>query len=505
MNTKKFLHTLLLVGMSLMIPCYLFTAFNTLFSPWELYNRNHALLLMLTALGMAGLILALRTADRQEAFFARHEKKILIFAAVFYFAVQMIMAHLLRFIPKTDAEQCFTAAQLLVDTGTFGNNERSFIYFTRYPHNLGFVYALAAIFRFFGMLGWTDRFMQAVLVSSILFTCGMLAGARAVRSMGGIKAQMRMLILFASCLPFLYCTTELYTDAFSMSFPLMTVYAFCRLKNSSTGKKRMLWALLFALITFIGAQIRFTAVVAAIACIIALIFEKRGKLSLLALAATLIVFVIGGQAVDQYTYRHLSKEDITRNELPKLHYIAMGLPVQIDEGYGQYGTGGWLIFSTSFEDPQARKAALLEEVIDRIYYLRYPNRLLHMMSRKNISTFGNGTFLLNEIIEADAPQPDNPVKQTIFETGAAYPAYYHLTTALFVSQMLLACLACVQALRRRDTCASALFITLTGIFILLSCWETRGRYFFQYVPVLLCAAAMYEYKPISSRKNVLPE
>lgn len=505
MNTKKFLHALLLVGMSLMIPCYLFTALNTLFSPWELYNRNHALLLMLTALGMAGLILALRTADRQEAFFARHEKKILIFAAVFYFAVQMIMAHLLRFIPKTDAEQCFTAAQLLVDTGTFGNNERSFIYFTRYPHNLGFVYALAAIFRFFGMLGWTDRFMQAVLVSSILFTCGMLAGARAVRSMGGIKAQMRMLILFASCLPFLYCTTELYTDAFSMSFPLMTVYAFCRLKNSSTGKKRMLWALLFALITFIGAQIRFTAVVAAIACIIALIFEKHGKSSLLALAATLIVFVIGGQAVDQYTYRHLSKEDITRNELPKLHYIAMGLPVQIDEGYGQYGTGGWLIFSTSFEDPQARKAALLEEVIDRIYYLRYPNRLLHMMSRKNISTFGNGTFLLNEIIEADAPHPDNPVKQTIFETGAAYPAYYHLTTTLFVSQMLLACLACVQALRRRDTCASALFITLTGIFILLSCWETRGRYFFQYVPVLLCAAAMYEYKPISSRKNVLPE
>lgn len=505
MNTKKFLHALLLVGMSLMIPCYLFTALNTLFSPWELYNRNHALLLMLTALCVAGLILALRTADRQEAFFARHEKKILIFAAVFYFAVQMIMAHLLRFIPKTDAEQCFTAAQLLVDTGTFGNNERSFIYFTRYPHNLGFVYALAAIFRFFGMLGWTDRFMQAVLVSSILFICGMLAGARAVRSMGGIKAQMRMLILFASCLPFLYCTTELYTDAFSMSFPLMTVYAFCRLKNSSTGKKRMLWALLFALITFIGAQIRFTAVVAAIACIIALIFEKHGKSSLLALAATLIVFVIGGQAVDQYTYRHLSKEDITRNELPKLHYIAMGLPVQIDEGYGQYGTGGWLIFSTSFEDPQTRKAALLEEVIDRIYYLRYPNRLLHMMSRKNISTFGNGTFLLNEIIEADAPQPDNPVKQTIFETGAAYPAYYHLTTALFVSQMLLACLACVQALRRRDTCASALFITLTGIFILLSCWETRGRYFFQYVPVLLCAAAMYEYKPISSRKNVLPE
>ena len=287
-----------------------------------------------------------------------------------------------------------------------------------------------------------------------------------------------------------------------MAFPLMTLYCFCRLKESSTAKRRILWALAFALITFLGAQIRFTAVVAAIACMIALGFERRGKALLAALAMTLIVFVCGGQAIDQYTYRHLSKEDITKNELPKLHYVAMGLPVQIDEGYGQYGSGGWLIFSTSFEDPEARKAALLEEVIDRVYYLRYPNRLLHMLSRKNISTFGNGTFLLNEIIEADAPQPDNAVKQVIFEQGAVYPAYYHLTTAMFAAQMLLAVLACAQALRRRDTNASALFITLTGVFLLLSCWETRGRYFFQYVPVLLCAAAMYGTQ---SNKNVLPE
>ena len=504
MNAKlrAFMKGCLLLGMGLMIPCYLFTALNTLFSPWALYNRNHAVLAILTALCAAGLMLALRAADRHEAFLLRNEKKILIAAAVFYFAVQMIMAQLLRFIPKTDAEQCFTAAQLLVDTGTFGGNERSFIYFTRYPHNLGFVYALAAIFRFFGMLGWGDRFMQAVLVSSLLFTCGLLCGARAVRRMGGVKAQMRMLILFASCLPLLYCTTELYTDAFSMAFPLMTVYCFCRLKESGTAKGRILWAIAFALITFLGAQIRFTAVVAAIACMIALGFERRGKAAFLALAMTLIVFVCGGQAVDQYTYRHLSKEDITKNELPKLHYVAMGLPVQIDEGYGQYGSGGWLIFSTSFEDPEARKAALLEEVIDRVYYLRYPNRLLHMLSRKNISTFGNGTFLLNEIIEADAPQPDNAVKQVIFEQGAVYPAYYHLTTAMFAAQMILACLACAQALRRRDTNASALFITLTGVFILLSCWETRGRYFFQYVPVLLCAAAMYGTQ---SNKNVLPE
>lgn len=37
---KSLMRTLLLIGMGLMIPCYLFTVGNTAFSPWELYDRN---------------------------------------------------------------------------------------------------------------------------------------------------------------------------------------------------------------------------------------------------------------------------------------------------------------------------------------------------------------------------------------------------------------------------------------------------------------------------------
>jgi len=77
------LTALLLVGMALMIPCYLFTAVNTLVSPWELYGRDRAALAVLTMLCTAGLMLALRQADRHEAFCERHEKRMLIAAAVF--------------------------------------------------------------------------------------------------------------------------------------------------------------------------------------------------------------------------------------------------------------------------------------------------------------------------------------------------------------------------------------------------------------------------------------
>ena len=483
---------LLLIGMALMIPCYLFTAVNTLFAPFTLYDRSRLVLFILTALCAGGLCLAFLFADRHEAFFSRHEKKTLIVASVFYFVVQIALAQILRFEPNTDAEQCHTAAKLLVDTGTFGNNERSFIYFTRYPFNLGLVYLLAAIFRVAGALGIADRFMPVVLVASLLFTLGLLCGARVARRIGGVKAQTRMLLLFASCLPFLYCSTEMYTDVFALAFPTMIIYFAFKLEEAKDVKAKLLFALLFALCVFIGAQIRFTSVVAAIACMIVLLLKKRGAALMLCGVLLCAVFALGGALMDSETHKHLSEEDIAKNELPRLHHIVMGLPVQTDEGYGQYGYGEWLIFSTSFDDPQERKEALLTEVIDRIYYLRYPSRLIHMMSRKLLSTFGNGTFVLHEIIQADTPEANHPVKQLIFERGGGYRLYYHLTTALFTAQMLLACAACLQAIFRRDTRGAAVFIALLGIFLVLCMWETRARYFFSYQMLLLIAGAMLE-------------
>ena len=496
-KVSRIMHALLLCGMALMIPCYAFTVLNVMLSPWPLYDRNRLLLVILTIACAAALVLAMRALDRHERFFEKNEKRVLACAAVFYFVVQLAMAQALRFVPITDVEQCFTAAELIVDTGTFGNVERSWVYFTRYPFNLGFVYLLSGIFRFFGLFGWDDRFMQVVLVCTALFTLGLLASARVVRRIGGVRAQTRLLVLFASCLPFLYCTTELYTDAFSLAFPAMTVYAFLRTKEAASWRGRILWAIVFALAAAIGAQIRFTSVIAAIACMIALVFEMRGRALLCAGAALIAAFLGANMLMDGYTAQHLSEEDIYKNELPRLHHIAMGLPIHEDEGYGQYGDGGWLIFSTSFEDPEQRRQALLTEVIDRVYYLRYPSRMLNMLSRKNLSTFGDGTFRFHDLIAADDYTPSNALKQAIFPTGGLYTAYYNLCTALFMAQMVVAVMACAQQIRRRKTAGAPLFIALIGIFLVLCAWETKARYFFQFEMVLLCAGALLD----SHKKN----
>lgn len=495
-EAKRCIQTrLLLTGMALMIPCFVFTILNICLAPFGLYDRNRLALCLLTPICTVALLLLMRAANRP--FFVRHERGMLAGFMLFYLVVQMAMASALRFTPITDLEQCYTAAQLLTDTGTYGNIERPFIYFTRYPHNLGLVYLLSGIFRLFGALGMTDRFMQAVFVCSLLFTLGLFCAARICRRLCGVQGQTRLLLLCATCLPLLYCTTELYTDAFSLAFPAIILYCYLRARDAKSGKELALFTLLFALAGFIGAQIRFTSVIMSIACLIAALLTAPLRRTALWGAALGLVFVVGSAGINAANARHLGAENIEKYRMPTLHYIAMGLPIQVDEGYGQYGDGGWLVFTTSFDDTKTRDAALFEEVKDRIYYLRYPNRLLHMLSRKNLSTFGDGTFRLNGIIEGDEHEADNLVKQFIFAQGDYYRAYYHLCTALFLAHLALACIACVQAIRRRSVRGAPVFIALLGAFLILCMWETNARYFFQFELLLLIAGALLDAQPAS--------
>ncbi len=490
-KSSTFPKALLLLGTALALPAYLFTVGNVLLCPWPLYSRSRALLLALTPCCLLLLLALNRLSAPLSRLLERREKTVLVLFTAVFFAVQFSLALSLRHIPITDPEQCVTAAEKLAETGRFADSERSYIYFSRYPFNLGYVYFLSFVYRFFSFFGFADRYAQTALAACLLFSCGAVSCARFLRRLSGPRAEARLLFLILLTLPFWTAAAEGYTDVFAVSFAPMILLSFLRAREETTRKRRVLFAVLFALLSFSGMQMRVTVLVVPIACLLQALFEGRLRSFFLLLVCLLAVCLPGNALVERENARHLGAENLRQHRLSVWHYLAMGLPVHEDEGYGQYGYGGWLIFSTSFDDPQARDVALKSEVRDRVYYLRYPSRLLNMLSRKNLSTFGDGSFQLNELIEGDAHEPDNPVKQVLFYRGRLRFAYQHICTALFLSQMLFACLSCLRALKNRDTAGASLFLTLVGAFLYLSCWETRARYFFMFQFVLLAAGALY--------------
>lgn len=502
-NNSSFPRDLLLLGMAIMVPAYLFTVGNVLFSSWPLYSRSQTLLFFLTFFCILLLLFINRVLFPLTNLLERHERTFLFLFSLVFFIIQFFLSLSLRHIPITDPEQCFTAACNLAETGHFADSERSYIYFSRYPFNLGFVYFLSFVFRFFSLFGFSDRYAQVVFSACLLFSFGNYFCALVVRRLSSFKEEAFFLALNFLTLPFWTAAAEGYTDIFAVSFPPMILFSFLNTSKTKSIKSSILFSILFAFLSFFGMQIRVTVLIVPIACLLQTLFEGRLRHFFLLFICLITVCLFGHNFVEKENTRHLGAENLQQHRLSVWHYLAMGLPIHEDEGYGQYGYGGWLLFSTSFDNPQERDIALKKEVKDRIYYLRYPSRLLNLLSRKNLSTFGDGTFRLNELIEGDEHEPNNFIKQILFYRGRFHFAYQHICTSLFLSQMILACLSCLQAIRKKNTNVAALYLTLVGAFLYLSCWETRARYFFMFQFILLAASALSSMQnTISKRINL---
>lgn len=477
----------LLLGMALSIPCLAATVLNNCLIYWPLYAHSRLGFCILTLLFTALLLLLKRWITHKGIHLSN---PFLYIAAACFFCIQIITAALLRHTPFTDTEQIVTAAVNLANTGAFETSARSYQYFSWYPFNLGTVYLYAFLFRILRIVGITDHYMIIAVFAGILFAAGFICGAKAAESICDGSTALLFVLLCLLCFPFYYCTAELYTDVLALPFPMIVLYLYRRAQEKR-GKARIVCIVLFALFSLFGFFIRVTTLIMPFACLISALFQKQFRLFFVCLVVTTACLLAGNTAMEAANERHLGKENLRVHRLSIWHYLAMGLPAQPDEGYGQYGDGGWLLLSTSFDDPEARDRHLMTEVRDRLYYLRYPSRMANMLSRKNVSTFGDGTFHLNQLIEADEHEITNSLKSVIYGNGSLYPVYFHLCSALFYAQMILAGQSCVEAIAMRRTDGAPVFLCIVGAFIYLTFWETNARYFFMFEFLLLLAASIH--------------
>ena len=125
---------------------------------------------------------------------------------------------------------------------------------------------------------------------------------------------------------------------------------------------------------------------------------------------------------------------------------------------------------------------------DKIYTLRYPDRLVLAALRKNAANFGDGTFGMTEMLD-DNPVRPNAVSQVVLEEGRYYALYQAVASGVFFAQLMLAVLTCVRDIRRWDLRMAPGYVAAFGMMLFLMLWEARARYFFGFVPVILLLAS----------------
>ena len=174
---------------------------------------------------------------------------------------------------------------------------------------------------------------------------------------------------------------------------------------------------------------------------------------------------------------------------PIIHWVMMSIPTG-DNPYGG-ATGDYGITWGMMEDGASR-ADIMDSIYarmkDKIYALRYPNRLAEAALRKNSAFIGDGTFGMTEMLD-DGPVRENVVSAFVLEDRPFYKVYSAVCTGIWMAQWTLALMACVWDIRQRKTDAALLYIALFGVMLFLMLWEARGRYIFGFVPAALLLAA----------------
>ena len=204
-----------------------------------------------------------------------------------------------------------------------------------------------------------------------------------------------------------------------------------------------------------------------------------------------VALVGGGTAVVQryMKYEVLDPAMVEQHHTPTIHWIMMSIPTG-DNPYGG-ATGDYGITWGMMEDGASRTDimdSIYARMKDRIYALRYPNRLAEAALRKNSAFIVDGTFGMTEMLD-DGPVRENAVSSFVLEGRAHYGAYGALTTGIWLAQLTLALAACVRDIRRRDVSGAMLYVAFFGATLFLMLWEARSRYLFGFVPVLLLLAA----------------
>ena len=469
------------------------TAGNALLLPFarSCYNLSGAGTLVSFALALAGFLYARHGLNRaQEAQLCRIAKYTRPGFLIVLLAAHLVLGYLLEYTPMGDNHMLFDGPRTLAQLGNFGGDDYD-LYLSRFSNQWGFFLMMTAFCKGLIALGIENQFYALVIVQAALYTSAMYCLLALARRRFGVRAELMLTLLLAVCLPLYLAAAVLYTDTFSLPFVIFTLHFALKTAEETTLPGTLLSAALCGLCAFVGCQIKMTVAIVLIAACIVWLLGKRLRHALCAALLAGAILVLGTQGLHGIMLRDvLDPAMVAQHNTPTVHWIMMSIPTG-DNPYGNLSKD-YNITWGMMEEGASREAvmdSIYTRMKDRIYTLRYPNRLLLAMLRKNAASQGDGTFGMTEMLD-DGPVRENIVSGIVLEGRPLYKAYSAVCSGVWYASLLLAALAVYADMRRHNWRAAIPAVAVLGMLLFLLLWEARSRYMFSFVPVVLLLASM---------------
>lgn len=447
------------------------------------YSYNRLLLFTFVFLFAAASSVLFRIIRTHAETLVKYERLILLLVLPLLFLIQMYLGFRLRFASAFDFASVYRGAIQWAETGTFSDYYEYYHYF---PNNLGAMTLLFLVFKAAGLFGITDYFMLGVLLNAVMISLTVLTAYAAAKKLAGASGGAVCLFFFVTAPPFYILAAAFYTDSLSMLFPVLFYNVYLRLKQErreDQNRRRLLFVAMLVVIT-LGAMVKFTVMIMAVAVILDLVLSGRLRQACLTAAGICACFLIFQASFNAYLYQyHLDREQAARMNTPLTHWVMMGLN---DSSRGAYHPDDYT-FTRSFSDPKERNDAILDVIGERIQEQGFDG-LTRLFSEKTIKAFGDGTYAISDFLD-DGPEARGALHEYVLYDGKYYSRYKYLTQTALLGCYLFVLAGAAAALRKRDWSVRAPYLAVFGLILFLAVWESSSRYFLNFIPVLfLCAA-----------------
>lgn len=395
------------------------------------------------------------------------------------------MAWLLAEVPIMDQAVVLRSLADLLDDGRFGVWSG---YYIVCNNNLGLALLLGGWYWLAGLAGFSPDLSLAGVAPGIALNVLALLASMALlcllarRVFQTNAAVALVFLLCAAFAPFWLYSPCFYSDTLSVPFVLLALLAFEAWQRQQRRARRLALAAAAGASVFVGYAVKGSVAVVAVA--LAILFFLRAKPRQALASAAAMLAAIGLLAGGYRLWQRAWLIDWTEEQ-------ALGLPVQLWLCYGSHGDGNYSredYDAAMTADTIAGRRALLNERIAANYAACSPLMLADFVTRKAAITWGDGLYNAEEFLAT--PQRANWTHAFILKGQPGYmPMAYYCQAYLCMVQLLVLA-AAVRAVRRPAAGAPLLAgVSLTGLILFLSLWETKARYAFHFTPLLLFLAA----------------
>ena len=287
-------------------------------------------------------------------------------------------------------------------------------------------------------------------------------------------------IFFISFLPFLFYVPIVYTDTLSLPFVIMGIYYFISKEGRITDN---IYGLILALLSIsIGALIKPSLIIVLLAAIIILfIYHKKKYYCLLPLIVFLVINFAYTSAIWSGKVINNMQKDVN---MPQTHYLMMG---QNTQSLGIYYSPDVALDQDKIKQGVPIKQIESEDIhlaIGRISERGFKGNLSFFILKISKTWNEPDFYSLNKLNR----QPLNPQFIAFLQQNKVLS---FILDSFYLTILCLSLYAIWRSVFKREEEPEVfilLKLSLLGVFIFLTFWETRSRYLLNFIPLLLLYA-----------------